>query len=84
MGNTQKEGVDFHGVFSLMVKHSSIRILLAIVSMSDLELEQIDVRMTFLPGELEEHIYMSQLEGFVVPDKKDHVCLLKKSLYGLK
>ena len=83
-GYTQKEGVDFHEVFSPMVKHSSIRILLAIVSTFDLELEQLDVKTAFLHGELEEQIYMSQPEGFVIPDKEDRVCLLKKSLYGLK
>lgn len=67
-----------------MVKHSYIRVLLAIVVLYDLELEQLDVKTAFLHGELEEQIYMHQPEGFVVQEKKDHVCLLKKSLYGLK
>ena len=35
-------------------------------------------------GELEEKISMKQPEGFEEPGKEDHVCLLKKSLYGLK
>jgi len=83
-GYTQKEGVDFHEVFSLVVKHSYIRILLAIVRTFDLELEWLNVKTTFLHGKQEEQIYMSQPEGFVVLDKKDHVCLLKKSLYDLK
>ena len=34
--------------------------------------------------ELEEDIYMQQPEGFTVSEKEDYVCLLKKSLYGLK
>ena len=50
----------------------------------DLELEQLDVKMMFLYGELEKKTDMSQLEGLVVPSKKDHVCLLKKPLYDLK
>ena len=66
------------------MKHSSIRVLLALVAMHDLELEQLDVKTAFLHGELEEDIYMQQPEGFVVEGKEDHVCLLKKSLYGLK
>ena len=41
------------------------------------------MKTAFIHGNLEEKIYMSQLEGFV-DSKKDHVCLLKKSLYGLK
>lgn len=71
-------------MFSPVVKHSSIRVLLAMVALFDLELEQLDVKTAFLHGELEERIYMHQPEGFIVQGKEDHVCLLKKSLYGLK
>jgi len=38
----------------------------------------------FLHGELEEEICMDQPEEFIVPGKEDHVCKLKRSLYGLK
>jgi hypothetical protein len=44
--------------FSPVVKHSSIRVLLAMVALFDLELEQPDVKTVFLHGELEETIYM--------------------------
>ena len=54
------------------------------VALFDLELEQLDVKTTFLLGELEEQIYMYQPEGFIISRKEDHVCLLKKSLYSLK
>ncbi|KAK5773528.1 hypothetical protein PVK06_049834 [Gossypium arboreum] len=83
-GYSQIPGVDFTDVFSPVVKHSSIRALLGIVAMHDLELEQLDVKTAFLHGELEEDIYMQQPEGFIVSEKEDYVCLLKKSLYGLK
>ena len=43
-----------------------------------------DVKTTFLHGDLEEEIYMKKLEGFMVKGKKELVCRLKKSLYGLK
>eukprot|EP00253_Pinus_taeda_P020358 PITA_20358 len=46
--------------------------------------EHMDVKTTFLHGDLEEEIYMKQLEGFAVKGKKELVCKLKKSLYGLK
>ncbi|KAG8473470.1 hypothetical protein CXB51_035763 [Gossypium anomalum] len=83
-GYIQIPGVDFTDVFSPVVKHSSIRALLGIVAMHDLELEQLDVKSAFLHGELEENIYMQQPEGFIVSEKENYVCLLRKSLYGLK
>ena len=83
-GFTQREGIDFNKIYSPVVKHTSIRVLLALVTQYDMELEQLDVKTAFLHGKLEEEIYMSQPEGFVEKGKEDHVCLLKKSLYGLK
>ena len=81
-GFTQVEGIDYNEIFSPVVKHCSIRVLMAIINMYDLELEQMDVNTSFLHGELEETIYMQQSEGFVEDNTK--VCLLKKSLYELK
>ncbi|KAG8502779.1 hypothetical protein CXB51_000565 [Gossypium anomalum] len=46
-GYSQVPGVDFTDVFSPVVKHSSIRALLGIVAMHDLELEQLDVKTAF-------------------------------------
>ncbi|KAH9750404.1 hypothetical protein KPL71_013868 [Citrus sinensis] len=83
-GFTQKEGIDFNEVFSPVVKHSSIRVLLAITVFFDLKLDQMDVKTAFLHGSLEEEILMTQPEGFVEEGTEDMVCLLKKSLYGLK
>lgn len=67
-----------------MVKHSSIRIFLALVAQLDLELVQMDVKTAFLHGDLEKEIYMVQLEGFNVAGKEHEICKLHKSLYGLK
>lgn len=82
-GFTQQE-VDFTEVFSPVVKHNSIRILLAIVAQKDLELHQLDVRTTFLHGKLEEQIYMTLSEGLKEAGTSGKVFLLKKSLYVLK
>jgi len=43
-----------------------------------------DVKSTFLNGELKEEVYMEQPEGFDLTVGKDLVCKLKKTLYGLK
>ncbi|KAL6321033.1 hypothetical protein AAG906_012015 [Vitis piasezkii] len=47
-------------------------------------LEQMDVKKTFLYGDLEKLVYMLQLEGFIQPGQEHLVYKLKKSLYGLK
>lgn len=74
-GYSQVEGIP-------VVKHTSIRVILAAIV--DLELKQLDVRTTFLHGSLEEKIMMSQHEGFEQIGAENKVCLLKRSLYGLK
>ena len=63
---------------------TSIRTILSLVAAEDLHLEQLDVKTTFLHGDLEEEIYMEQPEGYEVKGKEKLVCRLKKSLYGLK
>ena len=77
-GFTQREEIDFNEVFFPVVRHASIRIILAPIVVQDMFLEQMDVKTTFLHGELREEIIMQQPEGYVVPGKEDHVCLLKK------
>ena len=66
------------------MKHSSIRSLLGIVDFHDYKLEQLDVKTVFLHMEFKEDTYMQQPKGFKVSCKVDCVCLLKRSLYGLK
>ena len=83
-GFAQKKGIDFDEIFSFVVKMTSICIVLSIVVVEDLYLEQLDVKIAFLHGDLDEEIYMAQPQGFVVKGKENLVCKLKKSLYGLK
>ncbi|KAL0360855.1 UNVERIFIED_CONTAM: Retrovirus-related Pol polyprotein from transposon TNT 1-94 [Sesamum radiatum] len=81
---TQKEGVDYTEIFSPVVKFTTVRILLALVAHHDWELKQMDVKMLFLHGDLEEKIFLNQPCGFVDKKNPNHVCMLNKSLYGLK
>jgi hypothetical protein len=69
--------------FSPVAKLTSIRFVLYVANAFDFEVEQMDVKTTFLHGDLEEEICMKQPEGYVVKGKKELVCKLKKSLYGL-
>ena len=83
-GYSQKQGVDYDEIFSLVVKHTSIRTVLSLVAHFDMELEHMDVKTSFLHGELEETIYMVHPKGFTQHGQELFVCKLKKSLYGLK
>jgi len=71
-------------ICSPMTRITSIKLLIAIAAIRNLEIHQMDVKTTFLNDELEEEIYMEQPEGFVSPNRKRKVCKLVKSLYVLK
>ncbi|KAA0066715.1 gag/pol protein [Cucumis melo var. makuwa] len=81
-GYTQKEGIDYEETFSPVAMIKSIRILLSIVTFYDYEIWQMDVKTTFLNGNLEENIYMVQLEGFIQKDQEqknvDEPCIYKR------
>jgi hypothetical protein len=83
-GFAQKKGIDFDEIFSPVVKMTSIRTILSLVVVEYLHLEQLDVKTTFLHGDLEEEIYMQQPQGYEVKGKENLVCRLKKTFYGIK
>jgi len=83
-GFTHKEGVDYTETFSHVSKKDSLSIILALVAHFDLELQQMDVKITFFNRDLEEEVYMKQPETFLSSDGEQLVCKLKKSIYGLK
>jgi len=57
---------------------------MVLVEHFDLGLHQMDVKIVFLNGDIDETIYMVQPENFVSGDPRNMVCKLKKSIYGLK
>ncbi|GJZ47672.1 zinc finger, CCHC-type containing protein [Tanacetum coccineum] len=83
-GYTQLYGVDYEEMFSLVADIRAIRILISIASYYDYEIWQMDVKIAFLNGYLDEEIYMVQPEGFVNPNHLRKVCKLQRSIYGLK
>ncbi|KAK1650761.1 hypothetical protein QYE76_068566 [Lolium multiflorum] len=83
-GFRQIQGVDYDETFSPVAKLKSVRILLAIAAFFDYEIWQMDVKMAFLNGDIEEELYMVQPKGFIDPKNADKVCKLQRSIYGLK
>ncbi|KAL0347851.1 UNVERIFIED_CONTAM: Retrovirus-related Pol polyprotein from transposon TNT 1-94 [Sesamum calycinum] len=83
-GYTQRPGVDFEETYSPIAMTKSIRILLAISTYYDYEIWQIDVKMTFLNGFIEEEIYMDQPVGFISIGEEEKVCHFHRSIYRLK
>ncbi|PKA53512.1 Retrovirus-related Pol polyprotein from transposon TNT 1-94 [Apostasia shenzhenica] len=75
-GFQQKAGIDYTKILLSIVKITTIRVLLSIVAAEDLYLEKLDVKTTFLHGDLEEDIYMAQPEGFQISSKENLVCKL--------
>ena len=75
-----KKGVNFDEIFAPVVKMASMQTVLSITASMNLEVEQVDVKTTFLHGDLEDEIYMQQPEGFVKKGKENLMCRLKKSL----
>jgi hypothetical protein len=83
-GYIQKEGEDFFDTYSPVARLTTIRVLLSLAASHGLLVHQMDVKTTFLNGELEEEIYIDQSDGFVANSQEDMVCKLLKFLYGLK
>nr|GEW87486.1 hypothetical protein [Tanacetum cinerariifolium] len=83
-GYRQEEGIEFEESFASVARIEAIRIFIANAASKNMTIYHMDVKTTFLNGELKEKVYVSQPEGFVDPDLPTHVYRLKKALCGLK
>ena len=83
-GYTQKEGEDFFDTYSPVARLTTIRVLLSLADSHGLIDYQMDIKTTFLNGELDEGMYMEQPVGIVANGQEGMVCKLLKALYGLK
>ena len=83
-GFTQRPSVDFDEAFSPVVKPATVRTVLSLALTRHWPIHQLDVKNSFLHGNLTEAVYCQQPSGFEDSAHPDFVCLLKKSLYGLK
>ncbi|GKF46023.1 zinc finger CCCH domain-containing protein 14, partial [Tanacetum coccineum] len=70
-GFRQREGLDYFDTYSSVTRITSIRTIIAIAALRNLEIHQMDVKtVAFLNGDLEEEIYMNQPEGFIAPGQE--------------
>ncbi|GJS70427.1 retrovirus-related pol polyprotein from transposon TNT 1-94 [Tanacetum coccineum] len=83
-GFRQEEGTGFEESFAPVARIEAIRIFVANTAHKNMTIYQMDVKTTFLNGELKEEVFVSQPKGFVDQDNPSHVYKLKKALYGLK
>ena len=67
-----------------MIKYQSLRLILSIAAQQDMHVHQMDVKTSFLNGELQEEIYMEMPEGLERKGQEGKALRLRKSLYGLK
>ncbi|KAL0325017.1 UNVERIFIED_CONTAM: Retrovirus-related Pol polyprotein from transposon TNT 1-94 [Sesamum radiatum] len=83
-GFRQRPGIDYFNIYAPIARISTIRLLIALASIQNLVIHQMDVKTTFLNEDLDKEVYMKQPEGFIMPGNEHKVCKLVKSLYGVK
>jgi len=83
-GYNYEEGIDYDETFALVAKLEDVRLLFSFSCMSGFKLFQMDVKISFLNGFINEEVYDSQPPNFEDHQHPNHVYKLKKVLYGLK
>ena len=76
--------MDYLETFSLVIKPTTIRLVLNIAIINGWSLRQLVINNAFLQGTLVEILYMAQPPGFIDSDNPTHVCKLYKVIYDLK
>ncbi|KAL0282675.1 UNVERIFIED_CONTAM: Retrovirus-related Pol polyprotein from transposon TNT 1-94 [Sesamum angustifolium] len=66
-GFRQRPGIYYFNTYAPVACISTIRLLIALASIHNLVIHQMDVKTAFLNGDLDEEIYMKQPKGFIMP-----------------
>ncbi|CAL5351786.1 unnamed protein product [Camellia sinensis] len=83
-GYKQHLGIDYNEVFAPLARHDTIRLVIALAALNSWPIFQLDVKSTFLYGDLQEEVYVDQPPGYVCQGNETKVYKLRKALYGLK
>jgi hypothetical protein len=83
-GYSQTYGIDYDETFAPVANMNTVRILVSCATNFGWPLHQLDVKNTFLHGDLQEEVYMELPPGFGTSETTGKVCKLRKSIYGLK
>ena len=83
-GYAQVAGIDYGDTFAPVVRHDTIKLLLAMAAQLGWKVFHLDVKSAFLNGILQEDIFVMQPEGFEVIGQEHKVYKHNKALYGLK
>ena len=81
---SQLPEVDFTETFAPVARMETIWIVLALAAQMELNVFQLDVKLTFLNGEIVEEVYVEQPKGYEVKGEENKVYRLWKAFYGLK
>ncbi|GJV39307.1 zinc finger, CCHC-type containing protein, partial [Tanacetum coccineum] len=79
-GFKRKSKIDYFDTYALVARIIIIRLLIAMSSIHNLIIHQMDVKKNFLNGELEEEVYMNQPQGFIMSGNENKVDLTKEFL----
>ena len=75
-------GIDYGETFAPTARMSTIRMILALAGHHQWPTFQMDVKSTFLNGDLHKEVYVDQPPGFIDSCSPTMVCRLRKALYG--
>ncbi|KAG9446567.1 hypothetical protein H6P81_012695 [Aristolochia fimbriata] len=81
-GYTQEYGIDYEETFAPVARLTSVRLLIALATVRQWDLFQMDVKNAFLNGTIAEEVYMKPPPGY--SHLPGQVCKLRRALYGLK
>jgi hypothetical protein len=83
-GYTQKHGINYTEVYAPVARMETVRMVVALAAQRNWKIFQLDVKSTFLHGELHVDVYAEQPKGYEIKGSEDIVYKLHKALYGLK